>query len=177
MLVLRGERSKNACSSACVSRALVVGREVRVRHEDAGDCSGYVRGDQIVDVRGDVLAVGEVALVAEHVGHERVHRRREPRLGDIGPSAYGDENAKPGRLGDDDVEVGQQVGEVELQAEQVRPAVHRRGARGHPRCADCRCTKCTVASSISARNCGCRLSHASRARQSKSSQDSTSERR
>ena len=74
--------SKNARSVGSVEGlALVLSREVRVRGDDPGDRLGVARGDEVAHVRGDVLAVREVALVAEHVRHERVHRLGEPLLG------------------------------------------------------------------------------------------------
>ena len=116
-----------------VARRLPLGlrQEVRVRDDDPGDRLGVRRGDQVADVRGEVLAVGEVAGVAEDVGHERVHQRGEALLGGRLVERRGEREA--GHAHDDHVEVRQQVGEVQLEREGVRPAVHhqeRRGVRG-----------------------------------------------
>ena len=113
---------------------LVLRQEVRVRDDDPGDRLGMRRGDEVADVRGDVLAVGEVARVAEHVRHERVHQLGEPLLGRSARRAAARTRTRAGSPRRRATS-GQQVGEVQLQRERVRPAVHheeRRRVRGRP---------------------------------------------
>ena len=87
------------------------------------------------------------------------------RRSDIGPSAYGDENAKPGRLATTTWKSGSRSAKSSCSANVCGQPCITRSAGASAR-SDRRCTKCTAASSIWAMNCGCRLSHASRARQS-----------
>ena len=98
------------------------------------------------------------------------------RFSDIGPSAYGDENAKPGMLATTTWKSGSRSAKSSCSANVWgQPCITRRA--GASARSDRRCAKCTSASPIVAMNCGCRLSHASRARQSHSIQLSMSSRR